>query len=42
MLHTLIAKLTTVSDQVLKDRANEITLNTKHDGYQKILGSMVN
>ena len=31
----------TVSDQVLKDRAYEIAMNPKYDGYQKGLASMV-
>ena len=32
----------TISDKVLKDRAYEITLNSKYDGCQRELLSMVN
>ena len=31
----------TVSDKVLKGKAHEIELNTKYDGYQRGLASMV-
>ena len=31
----------TVSDKMLKDRAYEIPINTKNDGYQRGLASMV-
>ena len=31
----------TVSDKVLKDRAYEIRLNTKYDGYQRGLASII-
>ena len=31
----------TVSDKILKDRAYEIAINPKYDGYQKGLASMV-
>ena len=35
-----LAKLT-VSDKVMKDRAYEIALNRKYDGYQRELASMM-
>ena len=35
-----LAKLT-VSDKVMKDKAYEIALNPKYDGYQKGLASMM-
>ena len=31
----------TVSDKILKDRAYEIAINPKYDGYQRELASMV-
>ena len=31
----------TISDKILKDRAYEIALNSKDDGYQRGLASMV-
>ena len=30
----------TVSDKVLKDRASEIAINPKYDGYQRGLATM--
>ena len=40
MLHIQTVKRT-VSDNVLKDRAYEITQNSKYDGYQRGLARMV-
>ena len=31
----------TISDKILKDRADEITRNRNYDGYQRALASMV-
>ena len=31
----------TISDKIFKDRADEIAINSKHDGYQRGLASMV-
>ena len=31
----------TISDKILKDKAYEIAINPKHDGYQRALASMV-
>ena len=36
----LVAKRT-ISDNILKDRAYEITINPKYDGYQRGLASMI-
>ena len=32
----------TISDKILKDRSYEIAINSKYDGYQRALASMVN
>ena len=31
----------TISDKILKDRANEIARNRGYDGYQRVLASMI-
>ena len=31
----------TISDKILKDRAYEIAINPKYDGYQRVLANMV-
>ena len=32
---------TTISDKILKDRAYEIAINPKYDGYQRVLANMM-
>ena len=41
MQHIVILTKRTISDKVLKDRAYEIVINPKYDGYERGLASMV-
>ena len=41
MQHIVILTKRTISDKILKDRAYEIVINPKYDGYERGLASMV-
>ena len=40
ILHKDLAKIT-ISDKILKDKAYEIAVNHKYDGYQRALVSII-